>query len=244
MPKARALEPPRARLTSHSAHLPPSRSGSRGSAKATEPSRFAREGCWRIVPAATVSMPSAKVCARWMAAATGVVMTRKEAKIINFGILYGMGVGKLAEALQIDVAKATGLRDAVRRASPGVLALDRELKRRAREGEPLRTWGSRIYYCEPPDEDGRSFDYKMLNTLVQGSAADATKEAIVRYDAARKHGRLLVSVHDEIGISCPSKHFKTEMKILKDVMESIEFDVVQLTEGSCGPSWGQLKECE
>lgn len=179
-----------------------------------------------------------------VAAATGVVLTRKEAKIINFGILYGMGVGKLAEALQIDTAKATGLRNAVRAASPGVQALDRELKRRAREGEPLRTWGSRIYYCEPPGEDGQTYDYKMLNTLVQGSAADATKEAIVRYDAARKHGRLLVSVHDEIGISCPSKHFKTEMKILKDVMESIEFDVVQLTEGSCGPSWGQLKECE
>ena len=175
---------------------------------------------------------------------TGVALSRKDAKTINFGILYGMGLGTLADSLKVDIATAMTLRDAVRKASPGVQSLDRELKRRASAGEPLRTWGGRVYFCEPDGPEGQSYAYKMLNVLVQGSAADATKEAIIRYDAAKKHGRFLVSVHDEIAISAPKKHLASEMRILKECMESIEFDVKQLTEGYAGPSWGEIKERE
>jgi DNA polymerase-1 len=173
--------------------------------------------------------------------AVGLDITRHTAKIINFGILYGMGVGKLSESLKVSVEEATVLRNAQRRAAPGVQDLDREIKRRGRAGEPVRTWGGRVYYCEPPSADGRSFEYRLLNYLVQGSAADATKEAIIRYDAARKAGRLLVTVHDEVNVSAPVGAAKEESEVLRAAMESLEFDVPMLTEPKSGPSWGELK---
>lgn len=172
---------------------------------------------------------------------------RRAVKTINFGILYGMGAGLLAQRTGLTVERAAALRRAVREAVPGVAALEEELKRRGREGEFIRTWGGRRYYCEEARWSEKhlreiTFEYKLLNYLIQGSAADCTKEAIIRYDAARQHGRLLVTVHDEINISVPKKHMKTEMKILKDVMESIPFDVPMLTDGKTGPSWGHLTE--
>lgn len=177
--------------------------------------------------------------------ATGQDLPRKDVKILNFGILYGMGVGRLAEALKIDVEAARGLKDAHRRAAPGVQHLNKEMKRRAQAGEPIRTWGGRVYYCEPPGEDGRSFDYKMINYLVQGSAADCTKEAIIRYaDMNRTTSRFVVTVHDEINISAQADMVPQEMEKLRKSMESIEFDVPMLSEGSYGPSWGELKEGE
>ena len=70
-----------------------------------------------------------------------------------------------------------------------------------------------------------------------------TKEAIIRYDAAKKHGRFMLTVHDEINVSCPKGKRKAdkEMEILREVMEGVEFDVAMLTEGKRGPNWGGLK---
>lgn len=171
---------------------------------------------------------------------------RRVVKTLNFGILYGMGIGLLAAKTGLPVEKATALRRAIREAAPGVDLLDRELKRRGGAGESIRTWGGRRYYCEPPawsDKHQReiTYEYKLLNYLIQGSAADCTKEALIRYNEAKKDGRLLVTVHDEINITAPKRGHRPEMKILKDVMEGIEFDVPMLTDGKTGSSWGDLK---
>ena len=175
-----------------------------------------------------------------------VTYERRAVKTINFGILYGMGVGLLAQRTGLSVEKAGVLRRAVREAVPGVAALEEELKRRGRAGEAVRTWGGRRYYCEPPawsDKHQReiTFEYKLLNYLIQGSAADCTKEALIAYDAARQYGRLLVTVHDEINITVPKKHAENEMQILKKCMEDVKFDVPMLTDAKTGPSWGALK---
>jgi DNA polymerase I-like protein with 3'-5' exonuclease and polymerase domains len=167
-------------------------------------------------------------------------ITRQAAKVANFLLMYGGGVGRLAEALKTDVEAATRIRNAVRLAAPGVQVLDKELKRRGRAGEPVRTWGGRLFHCEPPSGDGRSFEYKMLNTLVQGSAADATKEAVLRWHEASKASRLLVTIHDEIDISTPCGMVGSEMVLLRQVMEGLEFDVRLLSEGYIGKSWGEL----
>ena len=82
---------------------------------------------------------------------------------------------------KMTLEKAAQFKAAVKRATPGVKALDDELKRRGRCGEPIRTWGGRLYYCEPPSiakkgaRKGQevTWEYKLLNYLVQGSAADA-----------------------------------------------------------------------
>jgi DNA polymerase I-like protein with 3'-5' exonuclease and polymerase domains len=122
-----------------------------------------------------------------------------------------------------------------------------------RRGEPVRTWGGRLYYAETPrvaksgarEGEVLTFEYKLLNYLIQGSAADCTKEAIIRYhDVTPRASHMLVTVHDEINISAPKKEWEKEDKILKDAMESIKFDVPMLTDRKVGPSWGDLKEIE
>lgn len=200
---------------------------------------------------------------------TGLDLARGPTKILDFGILYGMGVEKLAKGTgtwrtdkclhddSVDHAAwdprchagdgAKEIMNAQRHALPGLRKLEDQLKRRGKLGESIRTWGGRYYHCEPPafvDGRKRTFEYKLLNYLIQGSAADCTKEAVIRYDEARAHGRFMVTVHDEINISAPEEHARSEMKILKDVMESIEFDVPMLSDGKIGRSWAELKKYE
>ena len=123
---------------------------------------------------------------------------------------------------------------------PGLSQLIRDIKKAVNGGEAVVTWGGRQYFVEPPGEDGRSNDYKMLNYLIQGSAADCTKQALINYDSVRKDGRFLVTVHDEINFSAPKGAMKREMKILRDAMADVAFDVPMLSDGKVGVNWGEL----
>jgi len=179
----------------------------------------------------------------------GIDTNRDQMKTIGFGLIYGMGLGSLAERLGVDVATAKRLKAAYLGMFPGLKALIDDLTAIGKSGEAMRTWGGRQYYVEPPkysSEYGRvqSFEYKLINYLVQGSSADCTKEAIIRYHEAKKHGRFRVTVHDEINISAPTKAMKNELLLLRDVMASIEFDVPMLSEASMGDAWGRLKKFE
>lgn len=175
----------------------------------------------------------------------GIELARRPVKILNFGIEYGMGSALLAMQLGCSLDEAKRLIRAVKDAAPGIKALDDELKERGREGTPIRTWGGRLYYCEPPSYSKKhkremTYEYKLLNYLIQGSAADCTKEAIIRYHAIRKDGHMIATVHDEINLSAPKKAAKAESELLRKAMESIEFDVPMLTDAKYGPSWGEL----
>jgi DNA polymerase-1 len=176
-------------------------------------------------------------------AKTGKVLERRTVKILNFGILYGMGGALLASKLGCSVDEALALRKAQKAATPGVAALDTSLKALGREGKPIRTWGGRQYYCEPPklvDGQMRSFEYKLLNYLIQGSAADCTKEALIRYHQhPKRRARMMVTVHDEINVS--SEAVNQDAEVLREVMESIEFDVPMLSDVKVGLNWGDLR---
>ena len=175
---------------------------------------------------------------------SGLTMIRREVKIINFGIIYGMGVGKLAKKLQRDVEGAGDLKSAHRAALPGVKDLEKAIKARAKEDKPIRTWGGRLYYCEEPrivDEHVQTFEYKLLNYLIQGGGADCTKQAIIDYHSVAKRGRFMVTVYDEINIGAPPGAARKEMGRLREAMEAQKFDVPMITDGKYGPSWGQLK---
>lgn len=180
-----------------------------------------------------------------MAAAVGREFPRDHVKTVNFGKLYGMGLGALAEQLASNIDVAKEVSDAHKRALPGVGILEKAIKALSKAGEPIRTWGGREYYVEAPTFSKKynrmqTFEYKLLNYLIQGSAADCTKEAIIRYDAVRTDARFLVTVHDEINISAPPKAVTSEMKKLREAMRSVEFDVPMLSDGKIGPRWGQL----
>ena len=172
---------------------------------------------------------------------------RSSVKTMNFGKLYGQGLGSLAEKLDTTVEEVKSIRDSQNKALPGLKELEDAIKATSKAGNPIVTWGGRVYYVEPPkfvEKFGRemTFEYKLINYLVQGSAADATKEAIIRYNDAKDKGRFLVTVYDEINISAPAgdRAVKREMKILQECMEGLDFDVHMKSDGKVGDSWGNL----
>lgn len=183
---------------------------------------------------------------------TGIRYPRKYIKTINFGIIYGMGVHGLARNLGIPHEEARALKRAVLKAVPGIKWLMDELQKLADDDKPLITWAGRIYYCEEPiefeDEYGnkkkRTFEYKMLNTLIQGSAAECTKRAMNEvHDAWGKNGRIVLQVYDEILGCVPRGDWKKYMKLMQEAMESVKVDVPMITEGTMGvKSWAQMKE--
>lgn len=181
--------------------------------------------------------------------AQGYDVVRDTAKMVNLAILYALGIQSLAVKLKMSEDDARKIKNATKAAMPGVAALEAEVKARACRGEPVRTWGGRLIYCKPPSvaktgpRKGQevTYEYTLLNHLIQGSSADCTKEAIIQHDAARKGSRLLVPVHDEINISAPEKYADREDQTLKRVMEGVEFDVAMLTDPKRGSSWGNLK---
>jgi DNA polymerase-1 len=172
-------------------------------------------------------------------------LDRKILKTMGFGLIYGMGLGKLAEDMGVDVRTAKQIKSAYLDIFPGLKNLTDELKQCGRNDEPIRTWGGRLYHVEPPRVIKgrlRTFEYKLLNYLIQGSAADCTKQAMINYDQIKKEGRLLLNVHDELMLSVPTGAAKQEMKLLKEAMEAVEFDVPMLSDGkSSTVSWGKMK---
>lgn len=172
-------------------------------------------------------------------------LDRVSVKTMNFGKLYGQGLGSLAAKLGVSVEEVKSIRDSQNKALPGLKELENDIKSLSKSGQPIVTWGGRLYYVEPPkfvEKFNRemTFEYKLLNYLVQGSAADVTKEAIIRHDSVRKDSRFLVTVYDEINICAPTKLVKREMKTLRDVMEGIKLDVPMRSDGKTGPNWGSL----
>ncbi len=175
----------------------------------------------------------------------GKFYDRKPVKNTNLGLIYGMGVGKLAERNGMSVAESSELKKAIMLLYPGLKAMYQDMKLRARNKQPIRTWGGREYYCEEPRIiDGRlqEFDYKLVNVLIQGSASDCTKEAIIRFHSVKKpEWKILLNVHDQITVSVPKKDVKVAMEVLRERMESVEFDVPILSEGSTSSvNWDSL----
>lgn len=184
---------------------------------------------------------------------------RRPIKNVVFGLIYGMGVGKLASAIGCDLETARLLKYAVLDVLPGVKDLDQEMKRRGREKKPIRTWGGRLYHVEPPKlirkgprrGEVQDFAYKLLNILIQGSSADATKEAMIRYDELRRGTvvedaagscGLLLTVHDELMTRAPCKVADEDMRLLREAMESVEFDVPMISEGAVSTmSWARCE---
>lgn len=173
----------------------------------------------------------------------GLFYDRKPVKNTNFGLIYGMGVGKLAAKNGMTYADASVLKFAVLKLYPGLNEMYIDMKIRSRANQPVHTWGGREYYCEPPAlVNGRlqEYDYKLVNVIIQGSAADCTKEAMIRFAKAKDPSwRLLLTVHDELAAS--ARQLKPAMRCLKECMNSIEFDVPMLSEGSYSKkSWADL----
>lgn len=181
---------------------------------------------------------------------TGKTFARKNVKIANFRIIYGGGAPATAAGVGCTLAEAKDLLDAHGKALPSVKGkggLSDATKEMGRNGDAIYTWGGRAYYVEEPGFNkkyGRhmTYEYKLLNYYCQGSAADVTKEAIIRYhEHPKRTARFSVTVYDEINASTRGKtkaEVREQMFVLRETMESIEMDVPMLSEGKVGETWG------
>ena len=174
---------------------------------------------------------------------TGITMIRKHVKIIGFGIMYGMGVDLLSASMRVDKDEGTKLRNAYFAALPEVRELSLDTRNRGKRGEPIRTWGGRVYYREPNLD--RDLSYKLLNYLIQGSSADQTKQSIIDYDQERAPDELMgPPVHDEINASVPADSQAAGMRRLQIAMDKDRFDVPFRSEGYAGPNWADIEKYE
>jgi DNA polymerase I len=167
---------------------------------------------------------------------------RREAKVVFLGLLYSMGVNALAARLGCTAQRATELRQQIRDALPKIQALDADCKLRFHKNLPLTTLGGRVVHCEPPS-NGRSWEYKALNLLVQGSAADQTKEALIYADRELRlldpAIRILGSVHDEWSVSHPPEYTEQVYSIMQAAANALRCDVPMVLDIRTGSTWAQ-----
>lgn len=182
---------------------------------------------------------------------TSIGIERKPTKTINFGKIYGMGAAKLAMQLKVSLETAYEMLNAYDAALPSVKALMREVSGEGKNGNYITTLGGRRYYSPPAeigdDERVRSFEYKLLNYLIQGGAADQTKEAMrLWWNDRLKHAtngtRFLLTVHDQLVGCCPRKDAKRESAVLDTYMrQAFTLDVPTKTDPTFGTNFGEMK---
>lgn len=174
---------------------------------------------------------------------TGIDLPRKYVKITGFGIMYGRGVPNLSSALGVTADEGKKVRDAYFAALPEVKDLSEACRRRGRNGGSIRTWGGRLYPREPHPE--RDLSYKLLNYLIQGSAADQTKQSIIDWNEGKSEEvHLLAAVHDELNISAPKDFADAAMGHLRFAMNAPRFDVPFMSEGFAGHNWSEIESYE
>ena len=186
-------------------------------------------------------------------------ITRKEAKVVNLGIMYGMGKGKLAGQLGITEAEASALLQTHHEKVPFVKGLaDLAMQQAAKHGV-IRTllgrrcnfhlWEPRTFgYNKPlPFDEAittygqpltRAFTYKALNKLIQGSAADQTKKAMA--DCYAEGLLPMLTVHDEL---CFSVESSEQAARIQEIMETGLSDVLKVpskVDAELGNNWGEV----
>ena len=173
-------------------------------------------------------------------------ITRKVAKTLGFAVLYGTGVGRVAETLNIGVSEAKAIKDRYLEALPEIKAFQKELNEIGRTHKHTCTLGGRRYMSQKPAVVKgifKSFEYKLPNYKIQGSAADQTKEAMIRYCETTKHGALVLTVHDQLVTQVPEEALEIEKPIFEEAVNGSFQDVLGYkvtSDESVGYSFAEL----
>jgi DNA polymerase I len=174
---------------------------------------------------------------------------RRLAKVINFGIIYGMGPQRLASELTISLAEASDYIKRYFARLPGVQAyLENSLKQAAERGWVATMYGRRRYLPElnSPQGGARAQAERIaINTPIQGTAADLIKLAMIRLDSTIKDNswvtRMVLQVHDELLLEVPTAELETVRDAARHVMEGVaELRVPLKVELKCGLNWAEL----
>ena len=187
-------------------------------------------------------------------------ISRTHAKTINLGLFYGMGKAKLATELGISKDNAEGLLQKYHSRVPFVKRLAESVTNSASKYGFIRTVMGRKCRFDmwEPNSFGmnkamdyeaakahygnnirRAFTYKALNRLIQGSAADQTKQAMI--DCYKQGFKPILQIHDEL---CFSINNENDIKGVKEVMENAieNLKVPFKVDVALGRSWGEAKE--
>jgi DNA polymerase I-like protein with 3'-5' exonuclease and polymerase domains len=121
-----------------------------------------------------------------------------------------------------------------------------DVSARGRRGQPVRTWGGRLIYAEKHKlVNGQlwTFEYKLLNYLIQGSAADQTKEAICTGGYKTSTRRFLATVHDENVYSVAPDNLPSDIMDIRAAMENqSNWDIPWRAEIKYGPNWHNMEK--
>jgi DNA polymerase-1 len=176
---------------------------------------------------------------QWCADLTGV--TRKFAKKINFGILYGMGVKKLGYQLNMTYDEARNFMKMYYAKLPFIKKTLDIAKTRAADRGYVHTLLKRRRRFP-----GAQFTYKAFNAVVQGSAADVMKKGMYDSYKAGIYNTLIphLTVHDESDTSKPrTKEGKEAVIELKHIMENcVKIKIPLIVDVEVGKNWGELEE--
>lgn len=174
-------------------------------------------------------------------------ISRAEAKTLAFAILYGAGVGRLAESLGISVGAAASIKARYLDRLPEIKRFSKALANETAMGLPIKTLAGRQYYAQAPAVvQGRlkTFEYKLTNYKIQGSAADQTKEAMYKHTQVSKYGHLVLSVHDQLVSEVPEDRLDEERAAMDEAVntafqELLKYRVV--SDEAVGHHFGALK---
>lgn len=172
-----------------------------------------------------------------------VGIPRDDAKHINFGIVYGMGPKKMAYKLGRTYSAAVKLLDEYHGRLPEVKKLYKLADRRAFQRGHIVTWGGRKRRFKKT-KYGHESTHKALNGLLQGSAADLIKKAMVAIDKELdwEETPLHLTVHDELDFSVPRGMAKDFGMKVKGIMEDFQLTVPIRADAEWGPDWGHVSD--
>ncbi|UAC47527.1 DNA polymerase I [Bacillus aquiflavi] len=175
---------------------------------------------------------------------------RRQAKAVNFGIVYGISDYGLSQNLKISRKEAGNFIDRYFESYPGVKEYMEEIVYEAKQKGFVSTLLHRRRYI--PEITSRNFNVRSfaertaMNTPIQGSAADIIKKTMIdmaaRLEKENLQTRLLLQVHDELIFEAPEDEIAVLKEIVPDVMEnSIELLVPLKVDFAYGPTWYDAK---
>jgi len=175
---------------------------------------------------------------------------RRQAKVVNFGIVYGLSAFGLSQNLGIEPGEAKQFINAYFEKYKGVRAfIDRTLEEARRE-QKVKTLFGRVRPI--PDINSKNANLRgfaertAVNTPLQGTAADLIKLAMIRIDAAlRERGlksRMTLQVHDELLVELPPDELDLVRPMVKDHMEKVySLEVPLVADLGVGLNWRDLE---
>lgn len=175
---------------------------------------------------------------------------RSKAKMVSYGLAYGMEAYGLSQRLAIPVSEAAGILDAYFEAFPNVKQYMDDAIHQARQvGYTETLFGRRRHIEELMSDNFRvrqAGERQAMNAAIQGLAADIFKIALVRIDKAltkaKVQSRVVLQVHDEVIVEVPEKEKDVVGPLVLDIMKAAAELIVPLeVNAAWGPTWADAK---